>query len=110
MNKEFEKTIEKVVELVRRPKDKLKGDDWSRVTQEDEDELRELFRSIIEARFGQDYKGSTPFEFTLVNRNKQEHMGFLAVPYAHKNFEGFKRCTEFNLSVAFGRWDTLKRL
>ena len=95
-------------ELMEAPRESDSG--WAEVTTEDRDQLHELFRAIIEAKFEPDDDGDSPIEFILVNRNTHQRMHFcpMMYPRLNKGLEGAMRIlnvASMNMSIASGQLD-----
>jgi hypothetical protein len=83
------------------------------VTEKEITALYRLFDAIIQAKFQNDCDGDAPVNVRFVNRTKEHMPCFSPVPHRDDDEVSRRRIleiTSFNLSVAFGAWDTANRI
>lgn len=83
---------------------------WENITDKDVENFYNKIIEMAERNFERDGDDDLPIDIYIINRSKKFGGGFIAVPYSHKDFEGYKKIVEYNLSVAMGMFETLRKL
>lgn len=78
------KTItEKIEQFLKEPRESECGG-WAPVTGTDIDQLAEIIRALISAKWGGDADGDLPIEVRIVDRTVFQRMHYFPIPYQYK--------------------------
>lgn len=106
MNKTLAKKIDAFLEVRRKS-----SGGWPDVSEEDMEQLGEIIRSLIKAKFETDPDGDLPVEFGLTNRQTEMRNPFVEVPYEHKGeFDRYYSRTELNFDLACEAFAQARRM